>query len=198
MLTVSIPMKLMAFWSLIFCKDTILHCKTKSSDPIIFNGRSCIDCVQNETAVQDFSCCSQKCRNPKLCFTVEFLFQSVLYFCILFSYKSYVDFFLLLVSHIIYQETSLLIHSNSIHVTILVLEQPYFVFWLLSCCNASSYTYQFESSASHLCMKIAELIEKGKTWEHSRTWVERKARMPSGSVPLNLPQPVMFRNLKAA
>jgi len=47
-------------------------------------------------------------------------------------------------------------------------------------------------------MKIAELIEKGKTWEHTSTWVERKARMPSVSVPVNLPQPVMFSNLKAA
>lgn len=125
--------------------------------------------------------------------------------CSLFLYFIFIQklcwfFFvcLLLVSHIIYQETSLLIHSNSIHVTILVLEQPYFMFWLLSCCNASSCIYQFESSTPHLCMKIAELIEKGKTSEHSRTWVERKGRMSSGSVPLNLPQPVMFSNLKAA
>lgn len=201
MLTVSIPMKWMGFWSLNIYKDIVLPWKIKSSDPIPINGRSCVDCVQNKTAVQDFSCCSQKLQNPKVCFTMEFLFQNVLYSCILFSYKGYIDFFfccfIISVSYNV-SDTMLLLQSNSIRVTILVLEQPYFTFWSLSCCNASSCTYQFESSAAHLCMKIAELIEKSKTWENSSREIERKARMPSGSVLLNLPQPVMFSNLKVA
>lgn len=107
MLTVSIPMKLMGFWSLNFYKDIVLPWKIKSSDPIPINGRSCVDCVQNKTAVQDFSCCSQRLLNPKVCFTMVFLFQNVLYSCILFSYKGYIDYFFsvvsLLVFHIMYQ-----------------------------------------------------------------------------------------------
>lgn len=142
MLTVSIPMKIMGFWSLIFYKDTILPWKTKSSDPIPINGRSCTDLV-HETEVQGFSFCSQECQNPKVCLTVPYLLCFVFYFHTKAMLIIFFCFFVISVLYNISGNIMLLMHSNSIHVTILVLEQPYFTFWLLSCCNASSCTYQF-------------------------------------------------------
>lgn len=55
-----------SFWSIIFYKDTVLCWYTRRPDPITISEWSCINCVQNETAAQGFSCCSQKYLNPKI------------------------------------------------------------------------------------------------------------------------------------
>lgn len=103
-------------------------------------------------------------------------------FCILYLYKGYFDYFLVVffIISVSYNVSGhiMLVHSNSICVRILVLEQPCFTFWLLSCCNASSCTYQFESSMAHLCMKIAELIKRVKPWNIAEPRLNGKPEFP--------------------
>lgn len=89
MLTVSVPKKLMGFWSLIFYKGNILCWYTRSSDPITISRWSCINCVQNEMAVQGFSFCSQKHVNPKVLFNHDFFV--VVSICSLFLYLIFIQ-----------------------------------------------------------------------------------------------------------